>query len=114
MLLTRNIRVNIARKRYLVHFKGKCISSIKHQNGPQLDLKKPDATETLNSSKGKNCNENFRDKKRKMTFQQFISTQNFHLQFMDNSAAEAKQDVSFRHRQLYIADNQTKGWNHMI
>ena len=28
----------------------------------------------------------------KKTFQQFIRSQNFHLQFMDNSAAQAKQD----------------------
>ena len=62
------------------------------------------------SQNGKNCKENIRDIKRKKSFQQFIRTRNYSLQFMQ-LAAQGKQNVSFRHRQWYIAENQTKDSN---
>ena len=47
----------------------------------------------------------------KKTFQQFIRTQNYPLQFMHKLAAQRIQNVSFRHRQWYIAEYQTKDSN---
>ena len=43
----------------------------------------------------------------KTDFQQFIRSRNYHSQLMHNLAAHGKQNVSFRHRQLYIAEYQT-------
>ena len=53
-------------------------------------------------------------KNEKTDFQQFIGSRNYHLQFMHNLAAQGKQNVSFRHRQLHIAEYQTNASNHHL